>query len=430
MTYAQSIEFLYGLQGHGIKLGLDAILALLSSLDHPQTRYHAFHIGGTNGKGSTAAIAASILQAAGYRVGLYTSPHLVDFRERIRVNGVPISEERVAALTERVRSAIHHELGATFFEFTTAMAFQYFGEAGVEVALIEVGMGGRFDATNVLVPVASAITNVALDHQEYLGDTVAAVAFEKAGIIKHGIPVAVGRLAPEAADVIGRTARERASPVYALGKSFCAYGDPVAGFTHEGLQVSYSGLTCPLAGSHQLENIACALALLELGRTHLPCSEQAIRTGLHDVSWPGRLEVVEREPMLVLDGAHNPAAAEMVARYLLDYRHGHSHSRIVLVLGMMRDKDRRAILEVLLPLADEAILTRAQHPRAATVQELRASLPDTAPAVRDASGPAEALALARRLAGRHDLIFVTGSLMLVGELKASLSGCELSPITG
>jgi len=430
MTYARSIEFLYGLQRHGIKLGLDTIVALLSAVDDPQSRYQAFHIGGTNGKGSTAAIVASILQAAGHRVGLYTSPHLIDFRERIRVNGVPISEEDVTALTARLRGATPGELSVTFFEFTTAMAFLYFADSGVEVAVIEVGMGGRFDATNVLVPLASAIINVALDHQEYLGDSVAAIAFEKAGIIKHGVPVVVGRLAPDAADVIGRAARERSAPLYTLDKEFQARGDPVEGFDYEGLRVSYTGLSCPLAGQHQLENAACGLALLELGRAHTRWSEQSVRTGPREVNWPGRLEVAERQPLLVLDGAHNPAAAEVVAKYLFDFRQGHRASRVVMVLGMMRDKDRRSVLSLFLPLADELILTQARHPRAATVQELRACLPDEMPSVHEVPAPMEALALARRLAAPTDLICVTGSLMLVGELKASLGRCELSPIRG
>jgi dihydrofolate synthase/folylpolyglutamate synthase len=432
VTYPEAITFLYGLQRHGIKLGLETTAGLLSALSDPHTRYPSFHIGGTNGKGSTAAVLAAILQAAGHRVGLYTSPHLIDFRERIRVNGVPIAEQDVAALAGRLKEAMPVTTFPTFFEFTTAMAFSYFADCGVDVAVVEVGMGGRFDATNVLVPLASAITNVALDHQEYLGETVPAIAFEKAGIIKTSVPLVVGHLRPEAAEVIGAIAHERSAPQYALGQAFQAHGHPDR-FDYAGIHQSYRDLSCPLAGQHQLDNAACALALLELGAAHLPSRpdmEEAVRTGLREVHWPGRLEVVEEHPTVLLDGAHNPAAAEVVARYLQDFREAHPGSRVVLVLGMMRDKDMRSVMKLLFPLADEVILTQARHDRAATVRELRACLPDPSPPAHDSPGAVEALALAKGLAETADLVCVTGSLMLVGELKASLARCELSPIRG
>ncbi len=429
MTYSESITFLYGLQRHGIRLGLDPVREVLSALGHPETRYPSLHIGGTNGKGSTAAMAAAVLQAAGHRVGLYTSPHLIDFRERIRINGVPIAEAAVSALTDRLRRATAADTTLTFFEFTTAMAFAHFADCAVDVAVVEVGMGGRFDATNVVTPLASAITNVALDHQEFLGDTVEAIAFEKAGIIKPGIPVVAGRLAPEAARVIETAARGWSAPLSRLGGEFRTQGDPQA-FEFQGTHGSYRGLVCGLAGRHQLENAACALALLELGRAQVPYSDAAVRTGLRDVQWPGRLEIVEQDPLIVLDGAHNPAAAEVVAAYLHEFRQAHPSARVVLAVGMLRDKDRRSVLRTLLPLADEVVLTQAQHPRAATVQELRAALPAAGPCVHDTSTGAEALTVARRLAAPGDLICATGSLMLVGELKASLGRCELSPLRG
>ena len=237
-SYLQSVEFLYGLQKHGIKPGLETIQALLDGLGHPERRYPSLHIGGTNGKGSTAAMVASVLQAAGYRVGLYTSPHLVDFRERIQVNGDMISEERVAALTDRIRTAYGVPCEPTFFEFTTAMAFQCFAEAGIDIAVIEVGLGGRFDATNILLPLATAITNVALDHQEYLGETVGAIACEKAGIIKAGVALVAGRLSNEAAAVIARVADERNARVRRLGSDFNTHGESTAQFRYAGLRAS------------------------------------------------------------------------------------------------------------------------------------------------------------------------------------------------
>jgi dihydrofolate synthase/folylpolyglutamate synthase len=430
MTYPAALAFLFGLQKHGIKLGLDVIAALLRGLDDPHRRFPNLHIAGTNGKGSTAAMAAAVLQRAGHRVGLYTSPHLMDFRERIRVNGAPIAEERVAAWAGALQQ-IAHDQSATFFELTTAMAFAHFADSRVDVAVVEVGMGGRFDATNVITPLVSAITNVALDHQEYLGHTLAAIAGEKAGIIKSGTPVVAGRLQPEAATVIERIAKERQASCYRLGQHFHVAGQSTTAFRYEGLHHCYDNLVPGLAGSHQLDNAACALAMLELASTAgLTVTEPAVREGLRTVTWEGRLERVEQEPVLLLDGAHNPAAAAVVAAFLRQYRAEHPAGRLILVVGMMRDKDRDGFLAMLVPLADELILTQARLPRAATVEELAKSLPRTAVRVHRRPLPSEALQLARTQARREDLICVTGSLILVGEVKAMLQGCELSPIRG
>lgn len=431
MSYLQSVEFLYGLQKHGIKPGLGTIQALLDRLDHPERRYPSLHIGGTNGKGSTATMAASMLQAAGCRVGLYTSPHLVDFRERIRVNGDIISEERVAVLTHCVRAAAGEPREPTFFEFTTAMAFQQFADTGIDVAVIEVGLGGRFDATNVLMPAAVAITNVALDHQEYLGETIGEIAYEKAGIIKPGVPVMVGRVSSEAAAVLSRVAGERGAPLSRLHGDFNVSGTSPARFRYEGMNESYDELACPLTGRHQLDNAACALALLEaVSERGLPVSEAAVREGLRTVRWEGRLETVESHPALVLDGAHNPDAAAAVAIYLDDFRHQHSGSRVIMVLGMMQDKDREGFLDHLLPYVDEVIVTQAHIPRSAPARELEASLRARGRTANMVPDPADAISLARRMAAPDDLILVTGSLMLVGEAKAILLGCGLSPLRG
>jgi dihydrofolate synthase/folylpolyglutamate synthase len=431
MSYPATLEYLYGLQKHGIKLGLDPVMELLARLGQPQRRYRTIHVGGTNGKGSTAAMIAAVLQAAGYRVGLYTSPHLVDFRERIRVNGLPISEKDMTTLTARLRDLTEPDSALTFFEFTTGMAFQHFADSGAEVAVIEVGMGGQFDATNVLAPLVSVITNVALDHQEYLGETVQAIAYEKAGIIKPGVPLVTGRLSPEAAEVIGQMAVERQAPLFRWDREFRAQGDPRTGFDYQGIKSLYRGLSCPLDGVHQLENAACGLAALELASTRgLAVPEEAVRAGLPRTSWEGRIEVVERSPTLLLDGAHNPAAGAALAAYLNAYRREHPDSRIILVVGMMRDKDREGFFRLLLPLADEVVLTQAQVPRSASTQELMVLAERWAGSCHAAVLPSDALTLARRLASPADLICITGSLMLVGEIKALLRGCGLSPIRG
>lgn len=431
LSYPAAIQFLYGLQKHGIKLGLDTIAWLLARLGHPQRRFSSLHIGGTNGKGSTAAIAAAVLRETGLRVGLYTSPHLVDFRERIQINGQPIPEEAVTELTERLQATAAFGPIPTFFEFTTALAFQYFADSGVDLAVVEVGMGGRFDATNVLSPLVAAITNVALDHQEHLGSDVEAIAFEKAGIIKPGIPVVIGRMSPGGLSVVEQAAAGRGAPCFQLGRDFRTSGEVPSAFGYEGLFTTYESFSMPLLGTHQMENAACALAVLELAAQRgVKVTERDVRAGLKGVRCEGRLEILEGRPCLVLDGAHNPAAAEVVTSYLRAHRQQQPCSRIVLVLGMMRDKDRSGFFRVILPYVDELVLTRASLPRAATIEELQESLGVRVPAAHAASCAADALEIARRLAGPDDVICVTGSLILVGELKALLRGCELSSLRG
>jgi dihydrofolate synthase/folylpolyglutamate synthase len=431
MTYSSAVAYLYCLQKHGIKLGLTTMTALMVRLGMPQTRYRALHIAGTNGKGSTAAMAAAILQAAGYRVGLYTSPHLVEFRERIRVNGEMISELQVARLTEQLQALCQPDLSATFFEYTTAMAFQHFADSDVDIAVLEVGLGGRFDATNVVTPMACAITTIALDHQEYLGNTCSAIAFEKAGIIKSGVPVVVGRLEDDAWRTIEQVARERQAPMFRMNEDFCTEGETPQQFSYRGLGMHYDGLTCALEGRHQLDNAACALALLGAAAPQgITVTVEAVSAALREVNWAGRLEVVDRRPTILVDGAHNPAAAMAVADYLMRSNRSHPSRPLVLVLGMMRDKDHRGFVELLRGLVDEVVLTQADLPRSATAQELQASLegllshPHVVPLLSDA------MALARQLATPDGLVCVTGSLMLVGECKAWLRGCGLSPLRG
>ncbi|SPP66786.1 bifunctional folylpolyglutamate synthase/dihydrofolate synthase [Nitrospira lenta] len=431
MTYSSAIEYLYGLQKHGIKLGLETMRTLLGRLGHPERRFRSLHIGGTNGKGSTAAMTAAMLQAAGYRVGLYTSPHLVDFRERIRVNQTMIAEAQVAELTAQLQASVPSGLTPTFFELTTAMAFLHFAESGVDVAVLEVGMGGRFDATNVVEPVACAITTIALDHQEYLGTTEDAIAFEKAGIIKPGIPVVVGRIDGPAWEVIRRTAMDREAPLTRLGTDFYAASAGLGAVSYRGRSREFDGLTSALAGRHQLDNAACALALLDAAEGRgISVDEAAVRRGLASVLWEGRLEVVERGPVLLLDGAHNPAAAHVLAEYLTEWCASRPESRLILVLGMMRDKDHARFVEPFYRLISEAILTQVDMARSASVEELRETVGFRFSPCHVAPSTADALALAKARATVQDLICVTGSLMLVGEVKALVRGCGLSPLRG
>lgn len=430
MTYSSAVDYLYGLQRHGIKLGLETIETLLERLAHPHRRFCALHVGGTNGKGSTAAMAAAVLQSAGFRVGLYTSPHLVEFRERIRVNGAMIAEDRLAALTERVRDAAAG-LQPTFFETTTAIAFLHFAEVGVDMAVIEVGLGGRFDATNVLMPEACAITTIGLDHQEYLGSTEEAIAFEKAGIIKRERPVILGRMSDSARAVMRRVAEDRSAPVLELGRDFSVVGKHSDRFEYWSQGRVLRDLHCGLAGRHQLDNAACALALLEAAGGEIwERAETAIPDGLQHVQWEGRLEIIERNPAVLLDGAHNPSGAEVLAAYLREFRQQHPGGRVVLVVAMMRDKDHASFIAPFEPLVSEVVVTQAALARSASTLELRRVFAGWRQPVHAVPVPAEALAEAKRRAGPDDLVCVTGSLMLVGEIKAAVRGCGLSPLRG
>ncbi|MBH0193870.1 MAG: bifunctional folylpolyglutamate synthase/dihydrofolate synthase [Nitrospira sp.] len=430
MTYPAAIEYLYGLQKHGIKLGLEPMQALLEAIGHPECRLRVLHVGGTNGKGSTVAMAAAMLRASGLRVGLYTSPHLVEFRERICINGEMIPEERLADLVGRLRAAVPPDLSLTFFEMTTALAMLYFADSHVDLAVLEVGMGGRFDATNVVDPIACAITTIALDHQEYLGTTEEAIAFEKAGIIKPGVPVVIGRMGPDAGTVMRRVAAERAAPVSQLGSEFVVDGSSDR-FTYRGRGRVFEGLRCGLVGRHQLDNAACAIALLEAAdHGGVSVDEAAVREGLRSVVWEGRLEVLEDAPRVLLDGAHNPAASVALSRYLEEFLAGRPHARVILVWGMMRDKDHRAFIAPLLPLVSEIVLTQAGLARSATVGELHQSLTEWPKPVSEVPLPAEALQTAKQRASSGDLICVAGSLMLLGDIKAAVRGCGLSLIRG
>ena len=429
MTYPAAIQYLYELQKHGIKLGLNTMRALLHAIGNPERLLRTLHIGGTNGKGSTAAMAAAMLQASGKRVGLYTSPHLVEFRERIRVNGVMIAENQLADLAELVRDANPLATAPTFFEATTAMALRYFADSRVDIVVMEVGLGGRFDATNVIDPIACAITTIALDHQEYLGRTEEAIAYEKAGIIKPSVPVVIGKMGPEAGEVMRRVAAAQPAPLWKLGSEFSVEGDGPEGFAYKGPAWAFEGLHCGLAGQHQLDNAACAIALLEAGgQSEAWVDEESVRKGLRAVKWEGRLEVIEEYPRVLLDGAHNPAAAVALARYLEEFLAHHPDSRIILLWGMMRDKDHRQFIAPLLPLVSEIVLTQAGLARSATVQELRQVLTDRDMPVLEELLPADALRTAKKQAAAHDLICVTGSLMLLGDIKAAIRGCGLSLI--
>jgi dihydrofolate synthase/folylpolyglutamate synthase len=420
--YPETLDYLFSLHRFGIKLGLETITDLLDRLDNPQRRYATIHVAGTNGKGSSSAMLASILQSSGYRVGLYTSPHLIDFRERIRVQEVDISEEAVCALIEQIRRTANPLAALTFFEFTTALAFLHFMNQQVDIAVVEVGMGGRFDATNVLSPIGVLITGIGLDHEAYLGDSLQGIAQEKAGIITQKTPVVLGPMPEDIVQIFETHARKWLAPCFRMGQEFSLLETSARTFTYQGLRWNIAGLQTHLLGRHQMVNATNALAVLETAVDGtFPISESAIRSGLQGVRWRGRLEVVHRDPLMIVDGAHNLAGAQVLFDFLYSQIHDGAGRKLILVVGMMRDKNLQGFLRVFSPLVDQLILTQPRMERAASVDDLKQAVDreDLVPCLLADSW--EAVCQAKALANPSDVICVTGSLFLVGEVLHRLT---------
>ena len=433
MTYAEAIQFLYDLRLFGAKFGLENTFKLAVLAGNPQDRLRFIHAAGTNGKGSTCAMLEGIYRAAGLRVGLFTSPHLVSFRERIQVNRQLISEAEVVRLTEELRrlSSVSRlqtasepaEAGTTnlmhpdrqdacptFFEFITVMALKFFAEQKCDLVIWETGLGGRLDATNIVTPLASVITNIALDHQQWLGDTLKKIAAEKAGIIKPGVPVITAADEPEALAVIEKTARGKNAPLIKVAQA-------------SRLHAAAGTAALPLPGDHQRLNAALTLAVVEALQSKIPVSDPAIRTGLETVNWPGRMQLVTRPSgqKILLDGAHNVAGAKVLRKALEKHFGG---TRRILVLGVLQDKDWRHICETLAPLAARILTVPVSSERTADARELAA-------ACRAVNSTAEIVACdsLREALGKivsDDFVVVTGSLYLVGE---ALESFGLSPAT-
>lgn len=424
LSYPKAIDYLYGLQKHGIKLGLENTRRLMTALEDPHRRFRSVHIAGTNGKGSTAAMIAAVLTAAGYRTGLYTSPHLIDFTERMRVNGEPITPQQAARLTERTRTAAA-DLPVTFFEITTAIAFLHFADSSVDFVVAEVGMGGRYDATNVLTPLVSVITNIDLDHQATLGDALEQIAIEKAGIIKPSVPVVTSATRPEALGVIENVCRELHASLYRVGSEIRVEGPSPQRFRYQGLRWSLPDLNCALLGRHQLSNAGCALSALELLEAGgVTIGEAPVREGLRTVRWEGRLEWMPRTSSgatVILDGAHNPAGARVLRNFLEETMKSEA-GRLILVLGILSDKDIGGILAELVPLAHEVVVTRPRDERAASTDELKRHLGNYTVRVTVRDPLEEALRYAQSIAAAGDLICVAGSLYTIGEARSHFKG--------
>jgi dihydrofolate synthase/folylpolyglutamate synthase len=438
VNFAESVSYLFSL-GHetlAIKLGLENVTRMLERLGRPQSSFPSVQIAGTNGKGSTAAMLEAICRAAGLNVGLYTSPHLVSVTERVRVGGRDIAREKFAHHATRTRDAaeqVEQDSGAlpTFFEQVTAIALDAFAEASVDVAILETGLGGRLDATTAAGARWVAITPVSLDHQEYLGSTLAEIAAEKAAIIHPGVRSAVvAPQEPEALGVILRRCRECGVEPRAVTEEVEVEEAAADGRLRVRLRTAraeYAGVRLALRGRHQLTNAAVAVALAEsLADDGFAVSREHVVEGLETAEHPGRLELDESQaPPVLYDGAHNPAGARALRAYLEEF----AHAPVTLVFGAMRDKELAEMGRVLFPIAEHLVLTRPDNPRAASVEELlhAVPVPPSSSTIALAPSSRDALAVARTHTLAGGLVCVTGSLYLVGEVKSLLAAGGRSP---
>jgi len=453
MTYEETLKYLESFQRFGIRLGLKNIRKLLKLLGNPEKRLKIIHIGGTNGKGSVGAFLFYILKEAGYKVGLYTSPHLIDFRERIRINNRLISKKELTRLVKEVYRLPFTVYGfqPTFFEITTALALKYFADQRVDFAILEVGMGGRLDATNITKPLVSVITNVDFEHTEYLGKSLKKIAYEKCGIIKEGTPVITAENKEEVLRVIEETCRKNRARLYRVGKEIkfrsqmsdlrCQISDVrCQTFNIEGFHDSYENLRISLLGKHQLLNAACAIGTMELLRPKVhpvrgkspqatasdlyrrtsngvKITKEEIRKGLAKTTWPGRLEVKRytvngKRLTIILDGAHNVAGAKALKKTIKDC---FDYKRLILLLGILKSKDIKGIVAQLAPLASRIIITKPQTPRAVEPEEIAEIAKEYSRSLVTKKKISQAIRQATSYAESEDIILITGSLYTVGE---------------
>ncbi len=417
------LSALYRLRRFGIKLGLATISRLMRGLGNPQDSFSSIHVAGTNGKGSIAAFLSSVLSHGGYRVGLYTSPHLVRFNERIQINGRPISDKDVAQVAEAVQRVYTQGEPPTFFECATAMALYHFASERVDWAVLETGMGGRYDATNVVYPEVCIISNISMEHQEYLGNTVAKIAREKAGIIKSGAGVVTGTRQKSALRVIEQAATAKKAHLSRLGKEIRIRKNKKAGFTYLGMKCRWPGLKVGLLGDHQITNAALALGALELLiEKGLDLPDRAIYAGLAATRWPGRLEIFSREPFILLDGAHNPSAARTLRKFL---EKSMAFRGLTMVVGILQDKAWKPMLRDFAAVADRMILTRPQYERAADPYELASFARSIKEAVDAIPHLPDAISLALEETSTTGAVCITGSLYTVGDARAYLDSMGL-----
>lgn len=423
MNYSEALAYLHELCKFGINLGLERITNLLNLLDNPHFKIKTIHVGGTNGKGSTTAMLASILESSGYKTGVFTSPHLHDYRERIKINGQEISEADFSKEMEYLRRLIPQVLkkvgeNPTEFEVLTALALNYFAKEKVDIAIFEVGMGGRLDSTNVVMPEVAVITSISMDHTDYLGSDLFQIAQEKAGIIKKGVPVVISRQDDQVEKVLAQKAQEKQAPFYRASDyiyeqiSFSSYGQF---FKVKTGQNDYGEFFLPLLGDHQLENAVTAIATVEvLKEKGWIISPADLKKGLEKVKWPGRLEYYDTKPQIVLDGAHNPDGAFRLSQSLPKY---FNYEKLVMVLGILSDKEQEKMLAYLAPLAHTLIITKPLSPRAGNWQSLAEIAHKYTDNVLVEEDYRRAIECALNIAHSNDLVCICGSFYLVGESR-------------
>lgn len=425
--YRESLEYLVNLTTFGINLGLERIRELLKRLGNPEKELRVVHVGGTNGKGSTTVMIARILQESGYKVGVFTSPHLHDWRERIVINSRKISKERIVRAIKYLRPYLDAMVAEGFehpteFEVTTALALLYFAEENVDYALIEVGLGGTIDSTNVVSPLVSVITNIGMDHMDYLGHDLISIAKIKAGIIKPNSIVVTASENPDVINVFCEQAKAMGVPLLIVGKDICWestwIGELEQEFNLIGLTAAYSKLRLPLSGYHQLRNAATAVIVCEILQSnygaHIP--QEAVYAGLDGVKLPGRLELLSQKPKILLDGAHNLNGAQALIQALPLY----SRDRLILCLGMLADKEREKVVNLLVPLADEIIITCPDSPRAGDWRALGRMAEQHDRPVTCIKDPKEAIKFALTRLGGNDMLCVTGSIYMLADVRSFL----------
>jgi len=429
MNFDESIEFLRNLTKFGFNFGLNRIEELLRRLGDPQRELRVIHVGGTNGKGSTAAMIAGILQAAGYKTGMFTSPHIHSYCERYKIDSVDISRDRIAEMMTVLRPHLEEMVAEGFehpteFEVSTALGFLYFYREKVDFLVLEVGLGGAIDSTNVVIPLVSVITNVAMDHMDYLGNSVREIAGVKSGIIKEGVPVTTAADDPDALEVIREAAREKGCLLVEVGrevtwqsKTSTPEGQEFDIFTPQRV---YKNMFVKLAGHHQVVNAATAVAAIELLAGHgYIIDEETVGRGLAGAKWPARLEIVREDPRVVLDGAHNVHGSATLKKALTEV---FSYRSLILVFGMLGDKEREKVVAMLAPLAGAVVVTKPNSPRAGDWEKIADEVRKYVNEVYLIENIHQAVQKGIEMAGSEDMVCITGSLYMVSEARELFTG--------
>jgi dihydrofolate synthase / folylpolyglutamate synthase len=412
--YNETVDFLCSMERFGILLGLDNISLLLDSLGSPQKKFPVVHVAGSNGKGSTSSLIYEVLQESGLRAALYTSPHLNDFRERIKLNGAMVSKEALIASTEKIRTFYDPDR-TTFFEFTTAVAFDCMAQAAPDVAVIEVGLGGRLDATNTVSPCVTVITDISREHEDYLGSGIPAIAAEKAGIIKVGVPLITGATRKQARAVILETARGLQAPVKEFGRHFVGVRTGLGQFTYRSGSMTLEDLSLSMPGSHQVKNAALAVAVVEELRTRgYRISDSAVRSGIGRTRFPGRFEVLRREPDVIIDGAHTPEGMRLLKSTLRQIYPG---TKPYMLLGMLRDKNYQALIKIIAPIAQEVVCVPPQGDRALDPEDLAQQVRACGVPATASGDITEGFKALLTKASKQDVIVAAGSLYMIGPVR-------------